>query len=97
VAIQNVIEYQEIMAENQRLRGVAEDEDLIVGESLCVAQLRRQLAKVARSERDHIVRVLRAAHGNISRAAEILGIGRITIYKKLRQYGLEPTDFKRTT
>jgi Nif-specific regulatory protein len=45
-------------------------------------------------ERDHIVRVLRHTGGNISRAAEILGIGRITIYKKLKRYGLEPADFK---
>ena len=45
-------------------------------------------------ERDHITRVLRHTRGNVSRAADILGIRRITIYKKLRKYGLEPKAFK---
>ena len=36
--------------------------------------------------RDHIERVLKANGGNISRAAEILGIHRSTLHKKIRQY-----------
>ena len=34
--------------------------------------------------------VLGFAEGNQTRAAEILGINRATLRKKLRQYGLEP-------
>ena len=45
-------------------------------------------------EKDHVIRVLRHTGGNVSRAAEILGIRRITIYKKLKKYGLEAADFK---
>jgi Nif-specific regulatory protein len=45
-------------------------------------------------ERDHIIRVLRHTQGNVSHAARVLGIGRLTIYKKLKAYGLETRDFK---
>jgi DNA-binding NtrC family response regulator len=39
-------------------------------------------------EREHILRVLREAGGNQSRASQILGIDRKTLYLKLRKYGL---------
>ena len=39
-------------------------------------------------ERDHILRVLRETGGNQSRASQLLGIDRKTLYLKLRKYGL---------
>jgi DNA-binding NtrC family response regulator len=39
-------------------------------------------------EREHILRVLREAGGNQSRASQLLGIDRKTLYLKLRKYGL---------
>lgn len=44
-------------------------------------------------ERGAIVEALRAARGNKSRAAEILGVHRSTLYKKLEVMGLDPTSF----
>ncbi len=43
-------------------------------------------------EREHIERVLEAVGWNRSRAAEILGIRRMTLYNKLREYGLQPPE-----
>ena len=37
-------------------------------------------------ERAHILRVLKFAENNRARAAEILGIGRKTLYRKLKKY-----------
>jgi Nif-specific regulatory protein len=39
-------------------------------------------------ERAHILRTLEATEGNRSRAAELLGIGRNTLVRKLKQYGV---------
>lgn len=39
-------------------------------------------------ERDHIRHVVESCSGNITRAAEILGITRATLYAKMRKYGL---------
>jgi DNA-binding NtrC family response regulator len=40
-------------------------------------------------EKQHIARVLEYTNGNISRAAQILGIQRNTIKSKIRQYQLD--------
>ena len=39
-------------------------------------------------ERQAIVKALQAAKGNPTRAAKLLGIGKTTIYRKLKEYGL---------
>ncbi len=40
-------------------------------------------------EKAHITAILERTGWNITRAAEILGIDRVTVYNKLRKYGLQ--------
>jgi DNA-binding NtrC family response regulator len=40
-------------------------------------------------ERQHIMQLLEECEGNQSRVARILGISRRTVYRKLRQYGVD--------
>ncbi|THB76663.1 MAG: sigma-54-dependent Fis family transcriptional regulator [Desulfobacteraceae bacterium] len=42
-------------------------------------------------EQDHIGKVLQATHWNISRAAQLLGVDRSTLYNKIKRYGLKRT------
>jgi two-component system nitrogen regulation response regulator NtrX len=44
-----------------------------------------------RFERDYIVRALASQHGNISRTAELLGIERSNLYRKMRGFGIAPS------
>ncbi len=46
------------------------------------------LKALSEMENDHIERVLEATGGNIKRAAEILGVSRTTLYKKIRTYDI---------
>ncbi|MBI2417095.1 MAG: sigma-54-dependent Fis family transcriptional regulator, partial [Ignavibacteriales bacterium] len=39
-------------------------------------------------ERLHILMILEQCNGNKTKAAEILGISTVTLYRKLEQYGL---------
>jgi len=39
-------------------------------------------------ERDYILRILREFNGNQSKASQVLGIDRKTLYLKLKKYGL---------
>jgi two-component system, NtrC family, nitrogen regulation response regulator NtrX len=42
-------------------------------------------------EREYILRQLAQQHGNISRTAEILGVERSNLYRKMRAFGIAPT------
>jgi transcriptional regulator of acetoin/glycerol metabolism len=50
---------------------------------------RRRMSLLETAERDAIIKALDAASGNKSEAAELLGMGRTTLYRKLRQLGLD--------
>jgi sigma-54 dependent transcriptional regulator, acetoin dehydrogenase operon transcriptional activator AcoR len=50
------------------------------------------LSRYERSERDLIVAALAEAEGNKSRAAEILGIGRTTMYRKMRSLKIDTDE-----
>ncbi len=39
-------------------------------------------------ERQHIIEALRRANGNVKDAADMLGIGRSTLYRKMAEYHL---------
>ena len=43
--------------------------------------------KLAEVEREHVLRVLEACGGSQVEAARVLGIGRNTLWRKLRAYG----------
>jgi two-component system nitrogen regulation response regulator NtrX len=43
-----------------------------------------------RFERDYIQRAVAAQQGNISRAAEVLGVERSNLYRKMRAFGIVP-------
>ena len=49
----------------------------------------RRLTRMEQVERSAIVRALTDAGGNRTRAAELAGIGRATLYRKIRAYGLD--------
>jgi two-component system nitrogen regulation response regulator NtrX len=44
------------------------------------------------AERDYILRKLDEAGGNVTRAAEMLGLERSNLYKKMRSLGIAPRD-----
>ena len=48
-----------------------------------------ELISIDELERRHIMRVLDACEGQKTKASAILGINRTTLWKKLRQYGVE--------
>lgn len=43
----------------------------------------------AEAEKDHIIKILRSTEGNKTRAAEILGISRKTLWEKLKAHNID--------
>lgn len=80
----NVSELIEVLAalpEEARARGVVRTQDLPVE---LRGTIKPSLSRYEQSERDAIESALLEAGGNKSCAAEILGIGRTTLYRKMR-------------
>ena len=48
-----------------------------------------------RFEREYILRALAAQQGNISRTAEVLGVERSNLYRKMRAFGIMPAQGRR--
>jgi two-component system nitrogen regulation response regulator NtrX len=44
-----------------------------------------------RFEREYILQALAAQHGNISRTADVLGVERSNLYKKMKAFGIAPS------
>jgi two-component system, NtrC family, nitrogen regulation response regulator NtrX len=65
--------------------GVSGDEGYGIDGALLPLQEARE-----RFERDYISRTLVNQHGNISRTAEVLGVERSNLYRKMRAFGIAP-------
>lgn len=89
--LQNVIERGIILAEDGWITERGLPRELV--EATRDAPLRDDpFFSLTEMEKDHIQRVLRYVGGNRARASEILGIGRKTLYRKLKLYQMEDED-----
>jgi len=92
--LRNVIERVNIMVGGDTITA----QDLgFLGRDGVVPDLPGQAGPVAplseardRFEKDYILRTLAANQGNMSRTAEVLGVERSNLYKKLRAFGITP-------
>jgi two-component system nitrogen regulation response regulator NtrX len=92
--LRNVIERLMIMVPGetitaQDLAFLGHDE---VRETVRVPELSMPLAEAREQfERDYILQALGAQHGNISRTADVLGVERSNLYKKMKAFGIAPS------
>ncbi|SNR34792.1 Transcriptional regulator of acetoin/glycerol metabolism [Haloechinothrix alba] len=84
----NVAQLRRVLCKvvTNRRSGTVEPDDL---PPECHSVTRRVLSPLESMERDAIVRCLHEADGNKTRAAHDLGVSRATIYRKIRDYGIE--------
>jgi two-component system response regulator AtoC len=81
--LRNVLERGVVLAQGPRIE--PEDLDLPVGDGAVGAEEHGSLKEV---ERRHILKVLDEQSWNVSRSAQALGIDRVTLYNKIKRYGL---------
>jgi transcriptional regulator of acetoin/glycerol metabolism len=82
--LKNVLEREIILAEGTELSLRSLGPEMLAGRGLPGPK-----ATLKEAERAHILRVLRSVKWNKKAAAEILGIGRPTIYDKMKHYGIQ--------
>jgi len=81
--LENVVERAVILCESDLIGS----EDLSIPSSMTVAELGTN-PSLEEMEKAHILRVLKEADNNQSRASQLLGIDRKTLYLKLKKYGI---------
>ncbi len=81
--LENVIERAVILCESDRIGA----EDLSIPSAAAVAELGTN-PSLEEMEKNYILRVLKEANGNQSKASQLLGIDRKTLYLKLKKYGI---------
>jgi transcriptional regulator with PAS, ATPase and Fis domain len=83
--LRNVIERAVLFSNGEQV--LLEEIDPAVRTQMSVAT--GELKSLDQVEREHIQSVLKSVSGNKSKAAEVLGISRYTLYEKIRKYALE--------
>ncbi|MFC1482081.1 helix-turn-helix domain-containing protein, partial [Candidatus Neomarinimicrobiota bacterium] len=81
--LENVIERSMVLTKNERL-GL---ENMPIGLFTSVEVPNRD--SLGNVERAHLLRILHRSGWNITHTADILGIDRSTLYKKIKKYGLQ--------
>jgi DNA-binding NtrC family response regulator len=82
--LRNIIERAMILCGGDRIHA----SDMPLGGTPADENVNEEFLSLDELERLHIQRVLDATERNLSRAAEILGVTRTTLYNKLRRYNL---------
>jgi two-component system response regulator AtoC len=83
--LENVIERAVILCESDQIGA----DDLSISSSSMVAEMGEN-PSLEDMEKNYILRVLKEEGGNQSRASQLLGIDRKTLYLKLKKYGINP-------
>jgi DNA-binding NtrC family response regulator len=85
--LENIVERCVTLVEGGAVAKDALPPHLVLKDAQAPSPLLSEVAGEA--EREHIIRTLRATGGNKTRAAEILGISRKTLWEKINTYGIE--------
>ncbi len=86
--LRNVLERGLVVARGQRI----EAHDLGLTIDAPGEEVPEHPASLAEVERQHITRVLAQTGGNVTQAARILDIDRVTLYSRIKKYGLRKGD-----
>ncbi|MCC6346472.1 MAG: sigma-54-dependent Fis family transcriptional regulator [Nitrospirales bacterium] len=83
--LENVVERAVILCDSDKVR----EEDLSIPEASSSLRKNESYSSLEEMEKEYILKVLRDTEGNQSRASQILGIDRKTLYLKLKKFGID--------
>jgi|YNPNPStandDraft_1061719.scaffolds.fasta_scaffold00597_11 DNA-binding NtrC family response regulator len=90
--LENIVERAVTLSSGQVLGPEDLPEELRMVRFLAVRSGSRGMPTLAETEREYIKWVLSQTHGNKTKAAEILGIDRVSLWRKIKQFQLEGHD-----
>ncbi|MHB8580180.1 MAG: sigma-54-dependent transcriptional regulator [Ignavibacteriaceae bacterium] len=87
--LRNLIERAVILTSGDILKEVVLPAELLLNKPDISVSSSKENYRLDNLEKDHIIKTLRLVDGNKTKAAEMLGIGLTTLYRKLQSYGIE--------
>lgn len=87
--LRNVIERAVILSEGQKLTEQQLPKEFFPEKPGIPATPEESSGRLETIEKQHILKILQQTGGNKTRAAELLGIGITTLYRKLQRYGID--------
>lgn len=72
--------------------GAGEKESLVAGQTIPYKEYISTLLRHA--EEQYIIRMLQEHKGNINQIAKLMDVDRKTIYRKMSEYGIDPTRYR---
>lgn len=87
--LRNIIERSVILNNGKTLQADSLPQEVTLNTKSPALDPANATATLSELEKQHIQRVLETCGGNKTRAAEILGIGAATLYRKIESYGLK--------
>ncbi|MFQ5718906.1 MAG: sigma 54-interacting transcriptional regulator [Acidobacteriota bacterium] len=87
--LENVVQRVAVMASDTPI--TPQDLKMVLGSGPAAGSTggRESIQTLKEVQRQHVIRALGALNWNIKAAAETLGISRVTLYKKIKDYGIE--------
>ena len=76
---------------NATIRPRLDEAETVLGTALVVARALREPDREA-AEREYILKKLEETNGNVTRTAELLGLERSNLYRKMKTLGIGPKE-----
>ena len=87
--LRNLVERAVILTSGDTLKEDVLPTELLLNKPDLSASSSKENYRLDNLEQDHIIKTLKLVDGNKTKAAEMLGIGLTTLYRKLQSYGIE--------
>ncbi len=87
--LRNLVERAVILTSGYTLKEDVLPTELLLNKPDISASSSKENYRLDNLEKEHIIKTLRLVDGNKTKAAEMLGIGLTTLYRKLQSYGIE--------
>ena len=87
--LRNLVERAVILTSGYTLKEDVLPTELLLNKPDLSASSSKENYRLDNLEQDHIIKTLKLVDGNKTKAAEMLGIGLTTLYRKLQSYGIE--------
>ena len=95
--LRNTIEYAFVLARGKSIGPEHLPEKIASGRSFIQQPVKDQVfadvIKIGLSEKERLLDVLQREDGNQTRAAQRLGVSRVTIWKRIKKYGIQLNSY----